>query len=241
MDIPPKTQGTAKAVLRELRSHSSKEKAHVYRSFFKTGKGQYGEGDVFLGVSVPMQRLVVKKFAALPFSEIILLLESSIHEARLAALLILVSQYKNGDEKMKGQIYDLYLLYTRYVNNWDLVDTSAYHIVGEHLSFRKRDVLLKLARSGNIWERRIAIVATFAFIRRGEFQDTFAIAEVLLSDKHDLIHKALGWMLREVGKRDASLLEGFLVAHIYILPRTTLRYAIERFTPEKRKRFLAMK
>lgn len=241
MNISSKTQGTAVLVRRDLRLCATKEKARVYASFFKTGKGEYGEGDKFLGVTVPMQRMVAKKYHALPLSEIARLLESKVHEERLTALIILVSQYKDGDVPLRKKIYDFYRAHTKYVNNWDLVDSSAQYIIGEHIVEGERKILSTFARSTNIWERRIAIIATFAFIRKGDFYDTFMLAELLLSDTHDLIHKAVGWMLREVGKRDPDQLRRFLSEHISSMPRTTLRYAIERFSPAERMGYLRMK
>lgn len=241
MDTPLKKQATAAMIRRELCARANKEKVQLYASFFKTGKGEYGEGDVFLGVTVPKQRIVAKKYSELPFTQISQLLESPYHEERLTALIILVGQYKRGDPFVQKQIYNFYLAHTKSINNWDLVDLSAHHIVGDYLVLRDRKILYTLARSKNIWPRRIAIIATAAFIRQGSFADTLAIAEILLSDKHDLIHKAVGWMLREVGKRNQSVLEKFLVEHIPIMPRTTLRYAIERFPEQKRKQYLKMK
>lgn len=241
MDIVVKTQASAALLRRDLRFVAIKEKALVYASFFKTGKGEYGEGDKFLGVTVPKQRVIAKKYSDLALLEISSLLESPIHEERLVALIILVSQYAKGDMVSQKKIYDFYLAHTTQINNWDLVDSSAQYIVGEYLLKRDRKMLYLLVRSKSLWERRIAIIATWAFIKRGDFADIFAITELLLSDKHDLIHKALGWMLREVGKRDEAALEEFLVKHIKVLPRTTLRYAIERFGSQKRIQYLKMK
>lgn len=240
MDTHSKTQGNATMIRRELRRVVDKDKAHSYASFFKTGKGEYGEGDIFIGVTVPKQRVIAKKHAALPLAEISLLLKSSCHEERLTALIMLVGQYKKADPFVQKQIYNFYLAHTKSINNWDLVDLSAHAILGEHLVSRDRKILYVLARSKNVWSRRIAIIATAAFIRRNDFRDTLIIAEVLLHDKHDLIHKAVGWMLREVGKREQRILEEFLAKHITVLPRTTLRYAIERFPPKKRKQYLRM-
>lgn len=241
MDTHPKTQGNARMIRRELRRVADKDKTHLYASFFKTGKGEYGEGDVFIGVTVPKQRVIAKKYATLPLTEILLLLKSPYHEERLTALIILVSQYKRAQLPLKKKIYDFYFAHRERVNNWDLVDLSAHTILGEYLVSGDRKILYVLARSKNVWSRRIAIIATAAFIRRGDFADTFAIAEILLSDKHDLIHKAVGWMLREVGKRNQQVLEEFLIKHISAMPRTTLRYAIERLPQEKRKIYLGMK
>lgn len=241
MDTHSKTQGNATVIRRELRRVADEDKAHLYASFFKTGKGEYGEGDIFIGVTVPKQRVIAKKYSALPLAEISLLLKSSCHEERLTALIILVGQYKKADPFVQKQIYNFYLAHTKSINNWDLVDLSAHAILGEHLVSGDRKILYALARSKNVWSRRIAIIATATFIRRGDFADTLAIAEILLSDKHDLIHKAVGWMLREVGKRNQQVLEEFLIKHISAIPRTTLRYAIERLPQEKRIQYLRMK
>ncbi|MFZ2500542.1 MAG: DNA alkylation repair protein [Minisyncoccia bacterium] len=231
---------TASTVERELKSLGTTVRARNCEWFFKTGKGQYGEGDVFIGVTVPEQRKVAKKYRGLALGEVEKLLEHKTHECRLTALLILVDQYKRGDEKTHEKIAKFYLKHAKRVNNWDLVDTSAPNILGTYLLKRDRRVLYKLAKSKNLWERRIAIVATFAFISNRESADTFAIVEILLTDTHDLIHKATGWMLREVGKRvSLPALTTFLNKHKAQMPRTALRYAIEHFPPEIRKAFLA--
>ena len=206
----------------------------------KTGKGQYGYGDVFVGVTVPEQRKVAKDYKDLELKEIEKLLKNKIHECRFTALLILVEQYKNADEKTKEKIARFYLAHTKYINNWDLVDLSAPTIVGDYLLKRDRKILYKLAKSKNIWERRIAVLATFAFIKNKETEDSFALAEILLTDKHDLMHKAVGWMLREIGKHcSRGELITFLNTHKSKMPRTALRYAIEHFSPLERKKFLA--
>jgi len=225
---------------KELRRHTNPEKAKILQRFFKTGSGQYGAGDIFLGITVPQQRKVAKKFSGeISIEEIGELLKSDIHEERLVALLILVDKFEKGSEDIRDLIYHFYLENASRVNNWDLVDLTAPNIVGKYL-LKKRDrgVLYYLVKSKNLWERRISIVATFSFIRAGQFDDTLRISEELLSDEHDLIHKAVGWMLREVGKRDEVRLEKFLIKNYDLLPRTTLRYAIERFEEGKRKRFL---
>ena len=207
--------------------------------FFKTGKGEYGEGDVFIGLKVPDIRKVVKKHTDIPIFDLKQLLRSKIHEERLSALLILVYQFKNGDEKKREKIFNFYLKNTKYINNWDLVDLSAGYIVGGYLEKRNRKILEKLAKSKSLWERRIAMIATFQFIYNGEYKTTFKIAEILLFDKHDLIQKAVGWMLREAGKRCSQKeLERFLKTRYKKMPRTTLRYAIERFPEKKRKNYL---
>lgn len=231
---------TAREVAAALGKLGTKRKAESSAWFFKTGKGQYGHGDVFIGVTVPEQRRVARAFRELPLAEVAKLLKSAIHEHRLTALLILVEQYKRGDAEARARIVKQYLAHTRHINNWDLVDTSAPTIIGHYLLDKNRRVLYKLAKSKNLWERRIAIVATLAFIRNGESTDTFATAELLLADPHDLIHKATGWMLREVGARvSRAALVKFIKLHKADMPRTTLRYAIEHFPPEARRAFLA--
>ena len=231
---------TAKEVERELKRLGTPLRAASAAWFFKTAPGQYGHGDVFAGVTVPNQRKVARVAHGLSLSEIEKLLESPVHECRLTALLILVDHYKKGDEKLRAKIVKFYLAHTRQVNNWDLVDTSASRILGDYLLDKDRNVLYKLAKSKNLWERRIAVVATLAFIMKGESSDTLVLAETLLADQHDLIHKATGWMLREVGKRASrAALVKFLNAHKGEMPRVMLRYAIEHFSPEQRRAFLA--
>jgi 3-methyladenine DNA glycosylase AlkD len=206
--------------------------------WFKTGKGEYAEGDQFIGVRVPTLRAIAGKHRDLKFPEIEILLRSPIHEYRYAALLILVSRYEAGDTRTRRAVFDFYLDHTRYINNWDLVDTSAPNIVGEHLVRRSRRVLYLLAESPMLWERRIAMVATFAFILRGDLKDTFRVAKRLLADKHDLIHKAMGWMLREAGDYSRSRMVAFLKRYYSRMPRTALRYAIEHLPEAQRKRIL---
>ena len=223
---------------RQLRKYADKEKAKVLLRFFKIGPGEYAEGDIFLGVMVPFIRKVLKEFGGLPLSDLIKLLRSKIHEERLLALLILVHQFNKADVKTKEKIYKAYLANTKFINNWDLVDLSAPQIVGGYLVDKDRQILYRLAKSPLLWERRIAILATFAFIKLGYFDDVFGIAKLLLGDKEDLIHKACGWMLREVGKRNLRAEEKFLRRNCKIMPRTMLRYALEKFPPAKRKLFL---
>jgi 3-methyladenine DNA glycosylase AlkD len=214
------------------------QKAEVLKRFFKTGPGEYGEGDVFVGIRVPEIRKLAKEYQVLSLLETVKLLQSSIHEARVLALLIMVRAYAKSEVSLKEKIYNLYLQHTRFVNNWDLVDISAEHIVGSHLRYRSKAPLHALAASNLLWERRIAVMATFHYIKHGEFTETLHVAGMLLSDTEDLIHKAVGWMLREIGKRDHTAEEVFLRAHYKHMPRTMLRYAIERFPEDLRQQYL---
>ena len=222
----------------ELQSIANPEKAVVLQRFFKTGKGDYGEGDVFLGITVPETRGVAKKFLQLGFSEIEQHLYSKIHEERLAALLILVEKYKKSSEKEKQKIYGFFIKHRKQVNNWDLVDLTADKIVGQYLLGKNKSILFRLAKSKNIWDKRIAIVSTFAFIKENKFEETFKISEMLLNDRQDLIHKAVGWMLREAGKRNIEAERKFLKKHYKKMPRTMLRYAIEKFPEKERQEFM---
>ena len=221
-----------------LRKLGTKQRANVSRSFFKTGPGEYGAGDIFLGVTVPELRQLATEYQAITLTEVTQLLRSTIHEERLLALLIFCRAYTSGDGHIQKRIYELYLENTRHVNNWDLVDASAEHIVGAFLLDKSKKPLSALAQSKDLWERRIAVMATFHFIKRGEFAETLKIARILLSDKEDLIHKAVGWMLREVGKRHLQSEERFLKERYKKMPRTMLRYAIERLPESKRQRYL---
>jgi 3-methyladenine DNA glycosylase AlkD len=230
---------TAAEIEHSLKTISDPEKAVFVARYFKTGPGQYGEGDQFVGLTVPVLRGLAKEYKGLPLPEATLLLKSPIHEARLLSLLIMVAAWKKATAAEKELIYGIYLGHTRYINNWDLVDASADHIVGAHLLKGDRTILTGLAASPLIWERRIAIMATFHFIKLGQFSDTLTIAQLLLSDGHDLIHKAVGWMLREVGKRDQECEEKFLKLHCREMPRTMLRYAIEKFPEGLRRRYMA--
>mgnify|MGYP001007772563 CR=1 FL=1 len=229
-------------VIHALKKRQDKQKAVVYQRFFKTAKGQYGEGDQFFGITVPQQRIVAKKFFDLSLLDIDKLIRHPVHECRLTALLIVVHQYQKGDEMRQKKIYDWYLKNARRINNWDLVDSSASYIVGAYLFGQKKSewkkVLLSLAQSDNLWERRISIISTHYFIRQGVYEPTIRIATQLLSDKHDLIHKACGWMLREMGKKDETILQDFLDAYAKQMPRTMLRYAIEKMSQGKRKKYL---
>lgn len=227
------------AIMRELGSLADPRKAGVLSGFFKTGKGEYGEGDVFLGIAVPDTRKVAKRHPDLTPAQVRELLRSKVHEHRLAGLLVLVGQFERAGEAGRRRIYRFYLANAKRVNNWDLVDLSADKIVGAYLMERDKSILFTLARSENVWERRIAILSTFHFIKNGRFSETLRIAEMLLDDEHDLIQKAVGWMLREVGKRGGLAEEKrFLEKHCRRMPRTMLRYAIERFSKEERERFL---
>jgi len=229
---------TSRKMKQRLREFASAKKARLLQGFFKTGPGQYGEGDIFLGVMVPDIRKVVKEFQNAPLSEVRDLLASPYHEDRVLAALLLVHQFSRGDEAARTRICALYLKSVKHINNWDLIDLSAPHIVGKHLENRDRRTLYDLARSRDLWKRRIAIISTFAFIRQDDFDDALAISAMLLSDEHDLIHKAVGWMLREVGKRSLAVEERFLKKHYKQMPRTMLRYAIERFPESKRLSYL---
>lgn len=230
-----------RSIRQRLRRHASREQAAVLRRFFKTGPGEYGEGDRFLGVMVPEIRAVVKEHRDAPLTEIAELLRSPWHEERLLALLMLVSRYERGDEAVRKSVFSCYLANRAYVNNWDLVDLTAPKIVGPHLDGGSRSLLYRLVRSKRLWERRIAVLATFHYIRREDFVDALALSQALLDDREDLMHKAVGWMLREIGKRDRKTLEGFLRRHASRMPRTMLRYAIERFPEAKRRKYLASK
>ena len=218
----------------ELLSLSDPKRAVIMQGFFKTGQGQYGEGDVFLGISMPDARKVAKKHSHITLAEVRKLLHSKIHEERMLAVLILLIKCKDDP----SGIAKFYIKYMKQVNNWDLVDVSAPKILGLYLLQRDRSILYKLARSPNVWERRASILATLTFIRSGRFDDTFKIAEILLRDKHDLMHKAVGWMLREVGNYDLAAEEKFLKKHYREMPRTMLRYAIEKFPENKRRLYL---
>jgi len=231
-------------IRKEIKSKSNPKKAKLLQGFFKTGKGEYGEGDIFLGITVPEQRKLAIKYKSLPLYDVEELLKSKIHEERLIALLLLVHNYesasKEKNEKTKKEIFNFYLksANNNYINNWDLVDLSCHRIVGDYLKDKDKSVLYKLAESDNIWERRISIISAFASIRNHDFKDVINISEILLKDKHDLIHKAVGWMLREMGKRNEDLLISFLSKHYKKMPRTMLRYAIEKLSEQRRKAYL---
>ena len=225
-------------IKQELLSHADQQKAAVYARFFKTGKGEYGEGDIFLGLTVPEQRKIAQKYIAAPLAAVQKLLESKYHEFRLTGFFILVYKFQR---QPSPELVDFYIQHKARANNWDLIDCVADKILGTWLLDKdneEKSILYELARSDSLWDRRIAIISTFAFIKNRKFEDTLRIAEILLHDDHDLIHKSVGWMLREVGKRDQSVLEGFLKRYSPTMPRTMLRYAIEKFDAEKREFYL---
>lgn len=226
-----------KELRKELRKKSDKKKAKILQKFFKTGEGEYGEGDLFLGVVVPEQRKLAKKYKCLELSDLEELILSKFHEERLACLLILVEKFKKAGGEEKKNIYNFYIRNRKHINSWDLVDLSAPKIVGDYLAGKGKSILYKFAKSKNIWERRIAVLATFFYIQKGDCQDALRISEILKNDEHDLIQKAVGWMLREIGKRcNLKSEENFLKKNYKTMPRTMLRYAIEKF-PEKKRRF----
>ncbi|MDR3611199.1 MAG: DNA alkylation repair protein [Ignavibacteriaceae bacterium] len=223
---------------KEIKKNANPVKAAGLQRFFKTGPGEYGQGDKFLGIMVPVQRLLAKKYIALSLPEIKELLYSDTHEIRLIALLILVEQYKKADDHLREDIFTFYHLHRKKINNWDLVDLTADRISGSYLMDKDKTLLYKLAESNNLWERRIAVMSTFHFIKNKSFGDSLRIALILLNDKHDLIHKAVGWMLREIGNRNINTEEIFLKKHYKKMPRTMLRYAIEKFPEKKRLAYL---
>jgi 3-methyladenine DNA glycosylase AlkD len=223
-------------IKKELEVKKDEKKAKLLQRFFKTGKGQYGEGDIFLGITVPKQREIAKKYSGLPLAKIKELLESKIHEYRMTGGLILVEKYNNSEKK--GDIVDFYLKNSTKFNNWDLVDLTAPKILGNFLLKNKRDILYNLAKSKNIWNRRISIVATYSLIKENQLEEVLEISEQLLEDKHELINKAVGWMLREVGKKNKIVLENFLKKNCAKMPRVTLRYSIEKFSKEEQKKYL---
>ena len=229
------------SVQRELRRLGDPQRAGILQRFFKTGPGEYAEGDKFLGITVPQTRKLVRKYSHLTLNQVQTLLGSDYHEERLLAVLILVAQFKKADAELQQRIFRFYVKNKRYVNNWDLVDSSSPVIVGGFLRDKERTLLYDYAQSKNLWDRRIAIMATFTFIRVGDFSDSLALARILLRDSHDLIHKAVGWMLREIGKRDLTTEERFLDAHSSQMPRTMLRYAIEKFDKNKKQHYLGKK
>ncbi len=229
---------TSRQLIQDLREASSTERAKINQWIFKTGPGEYGEGDQFWGIRVPDIRKLIKPYTGLSTKAVYPLLRSPIHEQRLAALLLLVAQFQKSTKKTQPEIYRFYMKNLKYVNNWDLVDLSAWQIVGGYLFEKSRKPLYVMAKSPNLWKRRVSIIATFYDIKQHEFHETLKIAKMLVGDHEDLIHKAVGWMLREVGKRAVKVEEGFLKQHYTTMPRTMLRYAIERFPEGKRHRYL---
>lgn len=229
------------AIKRRLKEYSDRKKIPVLMSFFKTGPGEYGEGDIFIGTSVPLIRKAAREYSNIKLEEISGLLKSPVHEERLAAIFILVSRFRNSDADGKKEIYEFYLGHSAFVNNWDLVDSSAHHIIGGFLADRDKKPLYRLASSVDLWKKRMSIIATFHYIKNGRIKESLKISKMLLKDKEDLIHKAVGWMLREVGKKDLRALEDFLSAHYMNIPRTTLRYAIEKMPESKRRHYLNRK
>ena len=223
-----------------LKSFASEERRQSNMRFFKTGKGQYGEGDKFIGVTMPDTRKVVKKYWDISSSETLKFVKSPIHEERMLGLLILVEKHKRGDETTRKKVYEIYIKHFKYINNWDLVDVTAPYIIGMELKNKNNSQLTKWAKSKDLWTRRIAIIGTFYLTRQGELEEVYRISKILLKDDHDLIHKAVGWMLREAGKKDQKRLEQFLLVHGPKMPRTMLRYAIEKFEEKKRKQFLSL-
>jgi 3-methyladenine DNA glycosylase AlkD len=233
-----RTGQTLQSLRRSLKDVADPQRAKHNLRFFKTGAGEYAAGDRFLGITVPALRALARQYCDLPLRDVDSLLRSPWHEERLLALLLWVDRYRRGDVNQRRRIHHKYLRSTRYINNWDLVDVSAGHIVGAFLADKDKRVLFRLARSASLWERRIAVLATFHFIRDGRFTEILKIATLLLHDEHDLIHKAVGWMLREVGRRDRPRLERFLIRHQDSMPRTMLRYAIEHLPAQQRRRYL---
>ncbi|MCI6161263.1 MAG: DNA alkylation repair protein [Prevotella sp.] len=226
-------------IITELQKYSTEEKRQILPRFFKTGKGEYGEGDKFLGVTVPNIRMVAKQFKdSCSLNDADELMRSEWHDVRMCALLLLIHMLKGADETRKKEVFDFYLSHTGHINNWDLVDVSAPTIVGKYLQDKDRTILYQLAESQSLWENRIAIVSTYSFIKKGDLADTYALAGKMMHHPHDLMHKAMGWMLREAGKIDKSSLAAFLEKHHREMPRTMLRYSIEKFPQEERKHFM---
>jgi len=228
-------------ILKELKSEKNTEQAKILSRFFKTGKGQYGEGDIFWGIRVPVLREISKKFKEASLKDIQELLNSKVHEHRMTGMFLLIESYKKAENKK--EIFDFYLKNTKNINNWDLVDLTAPNIIGFYLleNKKERKVLYSLVKSKNLWERRIAIISTFTLLRNKEYEDTLNISELLLKDEHDLIHKAVGWMLRELGKRDKSVEIEFLDKYYKVMPRTMLRYSIEKFDLKEKQKYMKKK
>jgi DNA alkylation repair enzyme len=223
-----------KTITNKLQALSDAEKREIFPKFFKAGKGEYGEGDRFLGVTVPNIRAIAKLHKDISIEEIRELIQSEWHEVRLCALIIMVEKSKKKDEALRKELFNLYLSQTKRINNWDLVDLSCRFIIGEYLLDKSRDILYQLAQSSLLWDNRIAIVSTYAFIRKGQLEDTYALSDLMMQHPHDLMHKAIGWMLREAGKRNPERLYDYVMSHRADMPRTMLRYAIEKFSPKER-------
>ncbi|ADK96181.1 DNA alkylation repair protein [Prevotella melaninogenica] len=223
-----------KTITNKLQALSDAEKREIFPKFFKAGKGEYGEGDRFLGVTVPNIRAIAKLHKDISIEEIRELIQSEWHEVRLCALIIMVENSKKKDEALRKELFNLYLSQTKRINNWDLIDLSCRFIIGEYLLDKSRDILYHLAQSPLLWDNRIAIVSTYAFIRKGQLEDTYALSDLMMQHPHDLMHKAIGWMLREAGKRDSERLYDYVMSHRADMPRTMLRYAIEKFSPKER-------
>ena len=223
-----------KTITNKLQALSDAEKREIFPKFFKAGKGEYGEGDRFLGVAVPNIRAIAKLHKDISIEEIRELIQSEWHEVRLCALIIMVEKSKKKDEALRKELFNLYLSQTKRINNWDLVDLSCRFIIGEYLLDKSRDILYQLAQSPLLWDNRIAIVSTYAFIRKGQLEDTYALSDLMMQHPHDLMHKAIGWMLREAGKRNPERLYDYVMSHRADMPRTMLRYAIEKFSPKER-------
>lgn len=224
----------SKTITNKLQALSDAEKREIFPKFFKAGKGEYGEGDHFLGVTVPNIRAIAKQHKDISIEEIRELIQSEWHEVRLCALIIMVEKSKKKDEALRKELFNLYLSQTKRINNWDLVDLSCRFIIGEYLLDKSRDILYQLAQSPLLWDNRIAIVSTYAFIRKGQLEDTYALSDLMMQHPHDLMHKAIGWMLREAGKRNPERLYDYVMSHRADMPRTMLRYAIEKFSPKER-------
>ena len=223
-----------KTITNKLQALSDAEKREIFPKFFKAGKGEYGEGDRFLGVTVPNIRAIAKLHKDISIEEIRELIQSEWHEVRLCALIIMVEKSKKKDEALRKELFNLYLSQTKRINNWDLVDLSCRFIIGEYLLDKSRDILYQLAQSPLLWDNRIAIVSTYAFIPKGQLEDTYALSDLMMQHPHDLMHKAIGWMLREAGKRNPERLYDYVMSHRADMPRTMLRYAIEKFSPKER-------
>ncbi len=232
---------TSPSAVKELRAAADPVRAKLCQRYFKTGPGEYGAGDIFMGITVPVQRKIARRYQELGLKELAKLISSDLHECRFTALVILVSQYERAPEAERAKIVAFYLKNRKHVNNWDLVDTSAPYILGDWLMDKDRSILYTLVNSKTIWDRRIAVLATFMFIEKGDFKDSLRLAYLLMNDRHDLMHKAVGWMLREVGKKSRPTLEKFLCVHAGHMPRTMLRYAIERLPDKKRREYLSVK